>query len=667
MQRISLLGLFGALMALSLILGACGGGTPEVVYVTETVFVTVEVTVEVPVEVPVMVPSDAAKALVVCQAEEPETLYLYSGNVSLAARHIQQAVYDGPIDNRTYTYQPVILEKLPNLDDGDAVINTVTVQAGDKVVNAADEVVDLEVGMLIRPAGCNAAECALEFDGTPVQMQQMMATFRIVNGVKWSDGTPLTADDSVYGYELNGDPDTPIPHFPNDYAADLSRDWGMLLDRHTYDRTASYEALNEQTTVWVGLPGYIDQQYFTNFWHPFPRHLWQEQLGYRAADLMEAQESARLPMGWGPFVIQEWVSGDHITVVRNPHYFRADEGLPYIETVIFRFVSDSNAVVAELISGECDVATHDVGLEEQADLLLKLEQQNILQPVFMTTQAWEHVDFGIQPAATDARPNFFGDARVRQAIALCLDRQRVVDTVLYGRTGVAHSYIPPEHPLYAGERLTEYSYDPAAGRALLEEVGWLDLGEDMLVAQDIEGVPNGTRFEFRWSSSADARQMAYMQIFQRNLAECGIKVVVDNVPAAEWLAAGPEGPLFGRRFDMGAWSRLTGVAPPCDFYTDFGGANIPSADNEWFGQNVAGFSHAGYDAACSRAHTAFPGSADYREGHLEAQRLFSAQLPAIPLFQHIKLAAARPGVSGFIADPTEDSEMWNIEALNFNF
>ena len=71
-----------------------------------------------------------------------------------------------------------------------------------------------------------------------------------------------------------------------------------------------------------------------------------------------------------------------------------------------------------------------------------------------------------------------------------------------------------------------------------------------------------------------------------------------------------------------------------------------------------------FDAACLRALTALPGSEDYIEGHKEAQRIFSEQLPVVPLFLRIKLAAHRPEVKGFVMDPTMNSEMWNIETLD---
>ncbi|MBN1262666.1 MAG: hypothetical protein JXB35_18435, partial [Anaerolineae bacterium] len=425
------------------------------------------------------------------------------------------------------------------------------------------------------------------------------------------------------------------------------------------DRTASYEAVDDRTAMWIGLPGYIDDTYFTNFWPPLPRHLWQEQMGYGAADLLEAEEASRMPIGWGPFVIKEWVPGDHITVEKNPYYHRAAEGLPYVDNVIFRFVSDPNSALAQLISGECDIVTQDALSADLTPLLLKLEQESVIKLAGAAGPSWEHVNFGISSAPGYDRPDFFSDVRMRQAFAYCLDRQVVVDTVLYGRSNVIGSYFPPDHPYYAAD-LTEYPYDREKGKALLEEMGWVDSNADgVREAKDVDDISDGTRLEFTWLSFTDALRIQYMQIWQQNLADCGFMVNLENVPVGQFFANGPDGSLLGRRFDVTSFA--TSVEPSCSRYLSH---EIPASANDWNGENVSGFANADFDAACKRALGALPGTADYIEGHQEAQRIFSAQLPALPLFLHFRLAAVRPEVRGFIMDATQGSAMWNIEAFD---
>ncbi|MGC9356536.1 MAG: peptide ABC transporter substrate-binding protein [Anaerolineae bacterium] len=642
MSTKTLLPYVACLMAF-LLMSACAPPLTEPLTPTETPAPTSTAT-HTPEPTPEPTPTPVEpKTLVICQSEEPESLYLYGGDQQ-AALHIHQAIYDGPIDNRTYDYQPIILQKLPSLIDGDTVIDTIIVQEGDMVVDAYDEPGPLTQGLTVLPTGCRSLDCAVEFTGEPVEMDQMEVTFKLKEGLLWSDGEPLTAEDSVYGYEIRRDPDTPA-------------------SKYVTLRTADYEAIDGSTTLWTGLPGYLDSTYFLNFFHPLPRHLWEEELGYTAADLLEAEAAARSPLGWGPFVIQEWVVGDHLTVVQNPNYFRADEGLPYVETVIYRFVNDSNLALTQLLAGECDIVTEDSGLENQADLLFKLDEHGVVRAALSPDTLWEHVNFGINPAPDYNRPDFFQDVRMRQAVAYCLDRQGVMNALLYGRSVVLDSYLAPQHPLYAGQVITPYDYNPERGMDLLDEMGWTDEdGDGIREAHDVEGVRENTPLEFTWTSTSQRFHVAYVEAFREHLAACGMQVNAENLPMLEFFAQGEDGPLYGRAFDVASFAWAASIMPPpCDLYLS---SAIPDEDNDWTAPNFPGFSNEVYDQACNRALRSLPGEGGYAEHHLEAQRIFSEELPALPLFLRMKIAAVHPAVSGFQIDPTEASEMWNIEAFD---
>ena len=609
---------------------------------------------------PTPTPTPGPATLVVCLDAEPESLYLYGG--SPAAGPVLEAIYDGPIDHRSFGFQPVILEKLPSLEDGDAYFELVTVQPGSRVVDINGQPTTLEAGVQVFPShtcvdAANPA-CVVTADGTSaIQMEQMVVSWQLVQGLTWSDGEPLTADDSVYSYELACDPDTPP-------ALEASEPHKELCAR-----TASYVAAGERTVVWSGLPGYVRDPlylsyvrlYFDNFFPPLPRHLWQRQLGYDAADLLTRPESTRTPLGWGPFVITGWTQGQEITLERNPRYFRADEGLPRVERLIFRFAADANERVSRLLAGECDIAAG----EGELGLLSFLEaaqQQGLLTVVASPGDIWEHLEFGIVPVRTYNRANFLGDARVRQAIAQCVDRQAMVDEVTFGRGQVADDYIPPQHPLYAGEQLTRWAYDPAAGRALLAAVGWRDTDADgVLEADDVTGVRDGTELRLTLLTvQGDANREAVARIVRSNLLDCGIQVELTTAPAWELFNDGPSGPIYGRQFDLAVFPWWNEIEPPCYLYLS---EQVPDQDNLWNGANASGFSNAEYDAACRAALAALPGTFEYENAHREAQRIFSEQLPSLPLFWHIRVAAARPGVTGFTLDPSEETGLWGIEEV----
>ena len=628
--------LFSILVVAILLLVAC---TPQIVTVPVTVPPETVVVTATPTLTPRPMPPDP-KSLIICVVGEPDTLYLYGGSQIGATQHVMEALYDGPIDYRDYIYHPVILQRLPSLEDGDAITRTVSVRTGSTVVNAAGEVVSLAEGMLIRPAGCRTDECAIEFDGKSLFMERIEVTFLLREDVTWSDGEPLTADDSVFAFEVASDPATP----------------GR---RYLTERTARYYARGDWQTTWVGLPGFIPSDYFLNFFAPLPQHLLEE---WSPVSLLRLDETRRFPVGWGPFVVDEWVTGEYIALSRNPYYFRAGDGLPLLDRVKFRFAANGSEMLSYLLSGECDVATHDAEFESLVSTLVEVEKEGLLRMVTTPGDSWEQIDFGITSVSTYRRPDFFGDVRVRQAVARCIDRWAIVDEVLYGHSVVPDSYLPPMHPLYAADDLSYWDYDPALGRALLEEVGWFDEdGDGVREARGVAGISNDTLFEVTLLVTSDSvASQKISPIVKTNLADCGIRVNVEPIPSWRFNADGPEGLVFGRQFDLAETTRHIEDVPVCENYLS---SEIPDK-GRWYGSNLSGYSNPDYDAACQAALRALPGTSEYEMYHMQTQTIFSEELPAVPLFIWPRIALVRPYVMGFTLDATSPSELWNIEMLD---
>ncbi len=589
------------------------------------------------------------RVLTICLGGEPNTLYPFA-NPNNAARSVLAAIDDGPIDTISYDYQPVILRKLPSLADGDAQIVPVSVQAGAAVVDANGNLTALAAGTPVRPASCRTDDCVITYDGvSPLKMDQMTVTFHLNSDVTWSDGTPLTADDSVYAYQLAADKDTPGSKF-------------------LVDRTQIYEATDAASTQWWGIPGYFDPAFMTNFWTPVPKHMWGQ---FKAAELPQIDVASRSPVGWGPYILQEWIAGDHITLTKNPYYFRAAEGYPKFDQLIFRFITDPNAAISELTAGRCDILDPSVHLDTQVALLQQMQQSGEVHTYFAPGMVIEWLGLGIVPAAYDDgyntakgdRPDILADPRTRQAIALCLDRQKVVDTVLFGQSSVPLSFVPTDHPLYEGN-VPAYKFDPNAGVQLLEQVGWKDLDGNPATpraAVSVKNVAAGTSLLLNYFSTPAVQRRQVADILSQSLGQCGIGVNVQYYAQNDLYAPGPVGLLFGRRFDLIEYAMSTdNVQPPCDWFTTH---EIPTAANHWVGTNVTGYKNADYDAACHKASLALPGEPGYADSFHQAQAIFGADLPAIPLYYRLKVAAARADVCHFDLDPSANP-LWNVEAFD---
>jgi peptide/nickel transport system substrate-binding protein len=638
--RLDSLLLVVAMLTMAAILAACSGST------------TVPTATAAPAPPEPVTPSPTAvppRPLTICLGQEPSSLFPVD-NPSSAARAILAAVYDGPVDTNSYEYQPVILKDLPSLANGDAQLFKKPAYIGDEVVDASNIPLTLAVGVKVRPAGCRSDSCAVVYDGKgSIQMDQMQVTFRMLPGLTWSDGLPLTAADSVFAYKLAADPKSAASKF-------------------VMDRTQSYEAADDVTVQWWGKPGFIDPSYLTNFWMPLPEHLWSQ---IPVDQLASAAESSKAPIGWGPYVIQEWVAGNHITLIKNARYFRAGEGLPKFTTLTFRFIQEPATAVSDLIAGSCDILDPSINLDGQVDLLRSMSDEKRLQVLFATPPVMEQLAFGIRPAAYDNgynagsdRPDYLGDARLRQAVSMCIDRQKVVDSVLHGLSSVPASFVPVDDPLY-NSSVTAYSFDVTAANVLLEKMGWRDIDNNPATprqAWGIQNVLNGTPLELNYITTGAAQRTQVSSIVADSLALCGIKVNVKFLDQAALYAAGPDGALFGRKFDLAEFAMgSTGLEPPCEWFTS---SEIPNAANYWVGTNVSGYSSPAFDAACQAVQQSLVDETAHVDSYHQAQSIFTQDMPVIPLYWRIKIAAARPGICNFSLDPTASSSLWNIEKFD---
>ena len=629
-----------------LVLAACGSqpGTPTP---TEAARATAS-----PTQQPSATPTPVVqKMLTICLGEEPNSLYPYAA-LNAAARSVLAAIYDGPIDTNSFEYQAVILQKLPSLEDGDALVETVLVKPGDAIVDADGLPVKLATGVRLNPSGCTSRKCQLTYDGTSeVQMDQMVVNFSLLPGLTWSDGEPLLADDSIYSYELASNPGTPG-------------------SKYLIERTQSYEAVDDLTVQWWGKPGFLDQGFRSNFWAPAPRHAWGD---YTPLELPGSDVAGRKPLGWGPYLVEEWLSGDQIHLKKNPNYFRAKEGLPVFDDLFFRFVADPNLAISKLIAGTCDVLDPSVALDDQVELLQAFTANQQLSAKFANSMNLEQLDLGIQPASYDDgislgrgdRPDLLGDERTRQALAMCLDRERVVTEVLNGLSEVPASFIPSSHPLY-NEQVAKYPFDILAGKRLLDEVGWKDRDNDPqtpLEAWEIPGVPDGTKLVLNYVTTGAIQRRQVSEILSKSLAECGVQVKLQFLDPEVLYHTGPEYPLFGRQFDLAEFAMASsGFEPACNWYM---GSEIPGTTNSWMGVNFSGYKNLAFDTACQSARSSIGQEVPLKTLYEDPQEIFAQDLPVITLYWQVKVGAARVGLCGFKLDPTSANNQWNIESYRF--
>jgi peptide/nickel transport system substrate-binding protein len=202
---------------------------------------------------------------------------------------------------------------------------------------------------------------------------------------------------------------------------------------------------------------------------------------------------------------------------------------------------------------------------------------------------------------------------------------------------------------------------------LLDQIGWLDDDENPVtarVATGVANVPDGTPLIFDYVTTQSALRVSVSMDIAKSVSACGIELVVRNVAPSELYAPGPQGIMFGRNFDLAQFTWQSGRNTPCFLYT---GSQIPTQDNMWVGTNVSGYQSEVYDQACLQAQIFNPSDGeDYITANQAVQKRFNEDLPVLPLYYQIKVAASRPDFCGL--DPLDVSARSVLYAIeNFNY
>jgi len=580
------------------------------------------------------------RTLSICLGDEPDSLFLY-GDQSTSATIIRQAIYDSPVDQVDFQYSSALLEDIPSQENGLVIVVPVEVHPGDKIVDSKGNLTILASGVEYRPSECSSLDCLSTFQyQTPVILDQVEIRFPIKTGIKWADGTQLTAVDSEFSYWV---------------ARDLYGSGGPRKIRYT----SSYTIEDENTIVWKGVPGFLGiNSYPEYFFSPLPQHLLAD---LTLDEIVNSESTSRQPLSWGPYRITEWILGDHITLVKNENYQLNSEGLPAFDSLVFRFVDGGEEALAAYFSGECAVVANEPGLFDYFQEIEIRQQEGDLNIVYVEGDAWEQISFGIN--SLDSKRVLLEESRTRQAITQCINREAISEQRMDAGSVIESFFIPSDPRVDA--QSAGNPYQPEAAMDLLEQVGWIDHDQDpdsARIAQDIKDVKDGTPFQLILLAAGVTDIHSSALLIQQDLQYCGIEVQIDILPASELLAPGPEGPIFGRQFDLALFAWAAGSYQYCRlFMTDEIPGIYPAYLKGWGGVNAPGFSSDDFDAACSLVITNLPDSPVAQDAVKGLISTFEDGLPVVPLFFRRQVIVTRPELTGF--ENGVYDLFWNIETV----
>ena len=457
-----------------------------------------------------------------------------------------------------------------------------------------------------------------------VSADGLTITYHLKRGVTWSDGQAFTCDDVKFTWEA--------VTVPNSGAVAAS-------DYRAIDSVSCPDPL----TAIVKFKSFY-AAYLVPFWALLPRHA----TGDPAS--MTKWEYNRKPIGTGPFKISEWQTGDHITLVRNNNYRDANAGKPYLDSVIIRFMPSREATLQLLQTGDVNVMNDLV--EQNLPQLSKMP--NVLIDSAPSPRS-ERLLLNLgDPSVDAANPidqhhPILTDLRVREAMELAINKQEIVDKLMYGKGAVGTNEL---NTGWARCDALPSAFDPSRAQQLLEDAGWRVGSDGIRVAQGAQFAKDGTRLRLKLQGpTGDALREQVEQLILERWKAVGIEAYIENAPTSALLGTWDSGAIARHgKFDVLIYSTGLPIADPqSQIEGYFASWNIPSANNKGAGYNYARWINETADNAITAAGST-PDLSARRDAYCRVMDQVNHDLPMIYLYARDAIFAYRNTLQGWVTN-----------------
>ena len=348
-----------------------------------------------------------------------------------------------------------------------------------------------------------------------VDPENKKATIKIKDGMKWSDGQPIVADDVIYPYEVIGNKDYTGVRYSDESAKIV----GMEEYKAGKASTISGIKKVDDKTVEISFKE-IGQGIFTGgnglLIYAMPKHYLKD---VPIKDLEKSEKVRTKLVVAGPYTISSIVPGESIELKANPNYFR---GKPKTEKVTVQVVN-SQTITAAMKSGKYDlvfdIPTELYKIYKDFDNIETLGRQEL----YYSYLGFKMGKYDKAKGENIVNPNAkMADLKLRQALAYGLDINQMVKAFYDGLREKATSSVPPVFGKYYPKDLAGFPYDPEKAKKLLDEAGYKDVNGD-----GYREDKNGKPFEIKIAamSGGDIAE-PLVQFYIQQWKEIGIKGVL---------------------------------------------------------------------------------------------------------------------------------------------
>ena len=460
----------------------------------------------------------------------------------------------------------------------------------------------------------------LNDDGT------MTVKYQIRDEAQWEDGTPISGADFLFTLETILDPDLPV---------DKTTYEDIILESVVVgDKTFEY-SLSAPTALYELIFGLI-----------LPKH------SIEGSDFTTDWNDTMWASG-GPFIFNEWAKGEFIKLVRNDNYWKTDaetgQQLPYLDSVIFKFIPESEALINAFKAREVDVIQPDPNTEI-IETLQALEPEGARVEV-LSGPVWEHANFQFGDERFTRNENSCTESlAMRQAAAHAINKDLLVDEILAGQVEPLDSYVTAFSPTLSQDSWAQYTFDSAAAAELY--------------ATAVEETGKECSFVFSTTSNNDAR-VKMSELFVDMFAAAGIPY--ENQLEDSQLFFGET--LDNGKWDFGewAWVGTPGLAGLIGIHDVWDPEAPPPDGSNYYRYGITDEGATADDASARYAAIRDEMNQTVDPDELvalihEAENILADNAVMLPLYARLVTAAVwEDEIGGFKHNPTQEGHTWNIE------
>ncbi|MBY5790725.1 peptide ABC transporter substrate-binding protein [Rhizobium leguminosarum] len=453
----------------------------------------------------------------------------------------------------------------------------------------------------------------------------MKVTLKLRQGLAWGDGVPVTSKDIQFTWKMAQDPKIGFSNY------------------NSWTRASEVEVVDDRT-VTLTLPRVMSSY---NSWDQvIPEHL--EGPVYAANPTLDGYVKQSLyntqptnPGLWnGSFLLSDYQIGTRIVFTPNPKW---PGEKPRLQRIVLSYRDNSSALLQNLLAGSVEaVPVSPGGISFSQMLDLKNQQPD---------KFTYHLAYGtnVERIAVNFDNPILKEKSVRQAILYAIDRQAISDELFGGLQPVANGIVSTENTYY-NKDMTLYSYDAEKSKELLESAGWKP-GSDGICVND-----KGDRLSLELvSTSGNQTREQIAQVIQSQLREVCIEITNNFVPLQEF-----NGEMARKRKFKALMMSSIDFSPSVSPRIALGSDAIPKPENNGVGNNFSAYASPAMDKAITDLEAALDPETT-KEKWAEVQKIFSDDLPMLPLYFYPRAYVTVTDLANFRQGTLDPLQIWSEE------